>query len=146
MNNLDKNNSFTKLYGIQLEKITILELFIRSNQIPNEDEKPEATEINLLSGYSEYDVESKRINIAIKIEIGLEKDSNSPFSMRVELVGEFCVDEEKFPIKHIEHWAKNNAPYILHPYLREQVYALTSRIGFDPLILPLVETPVLTIK
>ncbi len=35
---------------------------------------------------------------------------------------------------------------ILQPYLREHVFALTARAGFQPLILPLIEVPTLVQK
>jgi len=52
-------------------------------------------------------------------------------------LGIFEVDEDKFPFKFIQNWAEKNAPLILYPYLREQVFSLSSRAGFGGTLLPL---------
>ena len=65
---------------------------------------------------------------------------------RVEILGLFNVDDERFPIKSVHSWAKQNAPLILYPYLREQVFSLTSRAGFEGTLLPLFQVPTFSAK
>lgn len=93
----------------------------------------------LSTGHSKYDQEQHAIAIMIRAEMGDEEDSL--FEMSVELLGIFDVDESQFPLIHIDDWAERNAPLILYPYLREQVYNLTSRIGIDGMLLPLFAIP-----
>jgi preprotein translocase subunit SecB len=80
-------------------------------------------------------------------------DSGEPiegalFDLLVELMGVFEVvnddPESGFNVEFIKQWARENAPMILYPYVREQMYGLTSRAGYSGVILPLMELP--TIK
>ncbi|NQT68698.1 MAG: protein-export chaperone SecB [Desulfobacteraceae bacterium] len=144
----EKEKSFLKLHAIQLSSISVVELYIRTNQYPDPSIKLELDDVPMLIGHSEYDEESNSIQVSAKIEIGIEEgsDKKTPYSLRVELVGDFFVDETEFPIAQIYDWAARNAPMILQPYLREHVFALTARAGFNPLILPLIEVPTLVQK
>ncbi len=73
--------------------------------------------------------------------MGQDDGAKAPFVLKVELIGLFTVDPERFPIEHVDQWARTNAPLVLYPYLREQVYGLTSRAGFNATLLPLLEIP-----
>ena len=135
-----------KLHAIQLLSVNIVELFIRVNESP--DEPHEKIDLSFSLGYSHgpYDEENKTIQTSVRLKYGMDDEQKTPFSMRVELFGEFKIDESQFPKKYIDDWAKRNAPYILMPYLREQIYALTTRCGFQKLILPLFEVPTFKIE
>lgn len=79
-------------------------------------------------------------------ELDAEGDvTGIPYFLFVEVVGIFEVDESKFPPDRIYEWANANAMYVMYPYLREHVYALTSRAGFRPLLLELLEVPLFTL-
>ncbi len=118
----------------------MLELSIKINVDNQQHELPDSGSFSLYHGHSEFNHEDKDITIKIGIEID-EKQENSPFILKAELIGVFYVDDSQFPIEHIDSWAKKNAPLILYPYLREHVYSLTSRAGFDGVLLPLLEIP-----
>lgn len=137
------SDKYIKLHSIQLVNVTVIELFIKANQRPENSHYPEKLKYSLLVGHTSYDQKTESIRVAIKIEIGTDKEQEDyPYSMRVELSGEFCItDESAFPMEHINDWAKRNAPILLYPYIREHVYALTVRCGFRPLILPLLQLP-----
>jgi len=130
-----------KLHPIKLLNVQILELYLKINDATKafklQDE--ESRKFSFSSGHSEYNANNKIIAVATKVEIGTEGDN--PFTLRVELIGEFQVNEESFPVDKITHWAKHNAPILLVPYLREQVYSLSVRSGLVPILLPLVELP-----
>lgn len=131
-------------HPIQLVYLGIRELLIKSNIPPQPDgQLPELEEgkFRLQTGLTDYDEENKAIGVALKLEIGIDDEEECPFSLRIELYGHFLVDDKKFPKDKIQDWALNNAPYILMPYMREQVFALTSRCGFQPVILPLTQVP-----
>ncbi|KIH76259.1 preprotein translocase subunit SecB [Geoalkalibacter ferrihydriticus] len=134
----------TKYHPIQVQGVLVKELFISANGPPSEDKGVEGGRFSLMVGHSEYDEEDKEISVSLKLEVGFEEDekeNSAPFSMRIEIVGNFKVDESEFPVEHIDHWAQRNAPLILFPYLREHAYSLTARCGFKPMLLPLLEVP-----
>lgn len=131
-------------HPIQLASLNVAELHIEPNVAPDKKTGVEESEVTISSAYSEYDEEENLISVAVKAEVGMSGDSDSPppFSMRVEVTGNFTVvDKERFPMDEIQHWAEFNAPMILFPYVREHVFSLTARCGFDPMILPLLEVP-----
>ncbi|SDS79041.1 preprotein translocase subunit SecB [Pseudomonas prosekii] len=103
-------------------------------------------DFSLTVSRSEYDPEEKIISV--RLEMNIEPESGAvdrPYEMRIKIAGHFEVDEEKFPIEHINNFAENNAPVILIPYIREQAYSLSIRAGVDPVIFPLVQVPVFRI-
>jgi preprotein translocase subunit SecB len=133
---------YSKLHGIQLVSVNVVELFIRANMNPDKN-TAEEPDLSLKSGHGEYDEGNKTIQVGLQLEYEMNEDPKTPYSMRIELFGDFEVDEERFEKEHIGHWARRNAPMILFPFLREHAYALAIRCGFDPLILPLLQVPTL---
>lgn len=134
-----------KKHAIQLKLVKVLELSINILVENQQEEMPDSGSFSLFHGYSDYNHESKEIAVRIGVEI--DKDNtDAPFSLRIELIGVFSVDDENFPMEHIHSWAKKNAPLILYPYLREHTYSLTLKAGFDGVLLPLLEVPTFRIK
>jgi len=132
-------------HPIQLRAINIGELHIRLNGAPDRSYSPSGEQFQLTPSWTEYDSEDKTVGVRVKIDIGdLETDSGestAPFDLTVEVTGIFEVDDTRFDTKHVAHWAKHNAPMILYPYARENVYSLTTRSGFTGVILPLLVVP-----
>jgi preprotein translocase subunit SecB len=136
-----------KLHPIQLIHLGVKELFIKSNRSPEIDVGLEPEKCVIHASAMPYDAENKRIMVSMRLESGINIDkTKTPYGMRIELVGVFAVDEANFDIKHIDSWAENGAPYIMFPYLREHAYSLSSRCGFKPLLLPLLELPTFQIQ
>ncbi len=129
-------------HPIQLRALKVLELFIKV--ISEQENLPDIEKFSLFHGHSEYDDKEKVIAVKIGVEIGKEVE-DTPFELKVEILGVFNVDDEKFPIKFIHSWAEQNAPLILYPYLREQVFGLTSRAGFGGVLLPLFQVPTFSV-
>lgn len=157
---MEKDPEILKLYPIQAAHIAPRELYIKANVPPSDTiGVQDDTEFDLSTGHSDYDPDDKMINIAVRIEVGapdttppttevLEQGPEKevpPFHLRVELLGIFEVDDAVFPADKIYDWAKVNALFIMYPYLREHVFALTARMGFRPMLLPLVEVPLFRI-
>lgn len=133
-----------KRHAIQLRKLKVMELFLRIDTEKNQDKLPDSGAFNFYHGYSPFD--EKENIIAIKVGISIDsKIDDTPFDLRVELVGFFEVDLENFSKEDIPKWATRNAPLILYPYLREQSYSLTNRAGYEGFLLPLFEIPVFKI-
>jgi len=131
------------LHAIQLKEIKVVELSIKANE-PISEQDIQRADFSLMAGRSEYNTNDHTIVVAVKIEVG-DDSTPSPYKLKAELLGIFCVDEAQFDIKYINEFAEKNAPIILYPYLREHVYSLTMRCGFIPRILPLLEVPTLKI-
>jgi preprotein translocase subunit SecB len=139
----DDKKPYFKLHGIQLISVNVVELFIKVN-VPLNEKMAEDSDLSLKSGHGDYDEDNRTIQVGVQLDYGMGEESKTPYSMRIELFGDFEVDEELFDKEHLEHWARKNAPLILFPFLREHAYALAIRCGFDPLILPLLQVPALT--
>jgi len=155
-----------KFYPIQATSIGVRELYIKAFRPPTLEVKMDESNFNLTIGHSTYDATEKSIQINVLLSIGENKaqqtepesdtetdtktdtktETDLPFHMRVELVGFFQVDESAFPAERIYEWAKSNAIFIMYPFLREHVFALSARIGFRPLLLPLVILPTFKIQ
>lgn len=133
-----------KFHPIQILSVSVKELRIVANQPPDQKVGNEEQGFSLTTGHSEYDNKNHTISVSAQLEMGVKE--KEPYNLCVHIVGYFHVDEDNFNIKHINDWAKRNAPLILFPYLREQAHALTSRCGFKPLLLPLFEVPVFSLK
>jgi preprotein translocase subunit SecB len=135
-----------KLHAIQLLSLDVLELSIKVNRPPTSTEQTRKETFSLSCAHGEYDAKGHMIRVRVKLEKGLEENTDEPFSLRIVLGGMFKIDETKFPIEHVNDWANRNAVLILYPYIREHAFSLTARCGFKPLILPLLEVPTLQTK
>lgn len=139
-----EEKQFSK-HPIQLVHFKVAKLSIEINTDVDQEIVPDAKHFMLKTGRSDYDNETKSLMVTIGAEI-TSSDNTSPYDLDVELFGIFEVDEENFPLIHIESWAEKNAPLILYPYLREHVYSLTSRCGFEGALLPLLKVPTFKIS
>ena len=125
--------SLSNKHAIQLKKVIVRELAFK--KLSNKECGDISVKLNV--GHSPFQPESHIITVSLKCGI----DENPSFSVNVEVSGVFEVDTDHFDIAFINEWAQKNAPYILHPYLREQLYSLTMHAGVEPLLLPLVQVP-----
>jgi preprotein translocase subunit SecB len=134
------------LYPIQLSWIAVRELSIKLRSGPDRTFALPEGEFAITDGRSEYDEKKHTVQVGVKVEIGKTPESQHlPFTLVAEIWGEFRIDESRFPRDKIDVWATINAPYVLYPYLREHVYALTSRSGFPGVILPLMQIPTMRV-
>ena len=132
-----------RMHAIQLVNLRVSDLAIHADLSISQDEKD--GEFSMECAHSDYDSESKQIQVKVVIRIGDESGTDGerkvPFTLEVAIHGIFEVDESRFDIQYIEDWATKNAPLVLYPYAREQVYSLTTRAGFKESLLPLLEIP-----
>lgn len=128
-------------HAIQLHELRIAELSIQVDLSVPRDATVGAFSIE--SGRSDYDRESRQIQVRMSVLIGHDEQAQeqAPYKLKVELHGLFKVDDTRFSPDNVEDWAEKNAPLVLYPYLREQVYSLTGRAGFTETVLPLFEVP-----
>lgn len=138
------DKKFTQ-HAIQIKDLKVLTLSLKVDPEKDQSKLPEFGCFRLYHGFSEFHAESRRVAVKIGVEISSDND-DSPFDLEVELLGVFEVDLTRFNEKFVNDWAAKNAPLILYPYLREQVYSLTNRAGFEGLLLPLFEIPTFNIK
>ena len=136
------------IYPIQANFIAVRELYIKPHLPPNQRLGANPDEFTMKTAHTAYDEERHVIEVGSQVEYAIETkaDQVAPYSLRVHIMGQFRVDESQFDKAKIDAWARINAPYILYPYLREHVFALTARAGFEPLLLPLLELPTIKIE
>lgn len=125
-----------KLHPIQLKNIIVKQL---SFQLKNQKETTEGLSVQIGSTYAPYDPVAKSITVSLQAVAGQE--DTAQFCLIVELSGVFSVNEQEFDVAKLNLWADQNAPFILFPFLREQIYGLTIRAGIPPQILSMVEVP-----
>lgn len=128
-------------HAIQMVALRVVRLSLEANLDVDPDVKQE--QFALETANSDYDESDSTIDVRVRLRVGYEDtpDQKIPYKLEVELVGVFEVDKEKFPLEHVEHWARHNAPIILYPYLREHAMSTAIRGGFQPILLPLLEVP-----
>lgn len=129
-----------KKHAIQLVDLKIIELSFQARNSSAFRDDLEIEELSLISGYTDFDEKNKTINVKVKATIG-DDDDDYPLRLIVDIRGKFSVNTDEFEIENIESWAKRNAPLILYPYVRENVYSLSSRVGLKDVLLPLLEIP-----
>lgn len=136
---MSTDNKF-KMHPIQIVDLKILTLAIEIDPAIEQRTLPDSGSFRIYHGHSEFNNETSQIGVKVGVSIDSQED-NSPFTMKVELLGVFDVDQSEFDIKYINDWSSKNAPLIMYPYLREHVHALTSKAGFDGVLLPLFVVP-----
>lgn len=133
-------------HNVQLVSLDVKELSIISLADNIQEKKDISSNIegSFQTGQSIFDKEKNNIVAGIKFEINPEKEKEKAiFSLTVEIRGVFKFQEEqdKVDADELGQWMELNSIYLLFPYLREQVYSLTQRAGFNPTILPLIAVP-----
>lgn len=127
-----------KHHPIQLVDLEIKELgLLVRDPVASQQENLEA-EIMYQVGSHKFDEDESVAAVGFKCLINSENE-DAPFTISVHLIGVFTVGDE-FPKDKIDHWSQHNAPLILMPYIRENVYALAMRARIR-LYLPLVQVP-----
>lgn len=132
-------------HPIQIVELKVNKLSIEVNENVDQDVKVEPNiSAKFYHAYTGFNAENK--SIAVKVGVKIDSD-DVPYKLLVEIVGFFTVNAEaysdRFSEKHIIPWAKQASMFVLYPYLREHVLGLTSRAGFDGLLLPLLEVPMI---
>lgn len=127
-----------KLHAIQLLAVQPMILSISVHSDPETIKSFEGV-IQLESTHTEYNEQAKTIQV--KVRALISEESGFPLSLHVEITGVFKVDESRFDKQYIYSWAKKNAPMVLYPFLREQVFSLSVRAGTPGIIVPLIEVP-----
>lgn len=130
------SNGYQK-YPVQLKHLGVIELSFKRNidALPLDSNEEAAEGFNFTAGSSAFDPEDNTIQVMVMAEI----DDNK-FKLRAQLIGIFELEDNSF-LPNIERWAEVNAPLVLYPYLREQVYGLATRAGIPAPLLPLFQIP-----
>lgn len=133
------------LHAIQLRALKVVTLNLHAKFGVDPTTKPEG--FILETAHSAYDQDDSTIHVKVRVQVGDEGEDGGagPYSLEVELLGVFSVDASRFPLDQVEHWAENNAPMILYPYIREHATSMAIRGGFNPVLLPLLEMPTMKI-
>lgn len=129
-----------KLHPIQLKSITVNRLSITVNNQSIASDFEGEINFRMQRGISDFEKGNPNIAVGLRVYVNpvLEDDGKSPFEIEVELSGQFDVDYSEFDFEDLPRWAEVNAPMLLFPYVREQVYGLALRAGVKGMMLPLI--------
>lgn len=137
-------------HAIQLIDISVNKLSIHVDDHVVAREYEGELGLNLELGQSEFQEGDSHIAVGLRVvtdpvELITSKEgstSGTPaFQIEVELVGHFEVDHQRFNFEDLAQWARVNAPFLLLPYVREQIYGLAVRAGIKGIVLPLFIQP-----
>jgi preprotein translocase subunit SecB len=130
-------------HAIQLVDLTVDEISFK--RLLWGDDKDYPHDFSLTVSRSDYDPEEKTISVRLEMAVSPNHDDDGnpdrPFEMRIMIAGHFEVDDAAFPIDKVHHWAENNAPVILIPYMREHAFSVSLRGGVTPVLFPLIQVP-----
>ncbi|WP_139235340.1 protein-export chaperone SecB [Paenacidovorax caeni] len=96
-------------------------------------------DLSMQRGVSDFDRNDPLIAVGIRaiVQPVVEENVRPSFHIEVELSGQFTVDYNNFDFDDLPRWAEVNAPMLLLPYVREQVYGLALRAGIKGMMIPL---------
>lgn len=129
-----------KLHPIQLKEILVKNLSMELIDPTITQKNHIQIEFGMHVGYSDFDEQDSIIMIGVKGSVKDADTQKNAFNIEVEIQGFFEVDTKLFPIDKLSDWASKNAPLILLPYLRENIYTLSTRAKLN-IILPLYILP-----
>lgn len=135
----------TELHPIQLREITVSHLSISVHDFKEAKNYEGEVDLTIKIGTSDFDENDPFIAVGIKVSVAprkSESDASSSFEIKVELSGQFQVDFKQFKFEHLNRWAQINAPFLLMPFVREQVYGLAMRAGIKGVVFPLYIQPI----
>jgi len=139
-----------KLHPIQLQSIRVKELFLKVYDPSRAQESNLDLPFTFKVGHSKFNAEDNQIAVGVLGCVGHDINEDSaeatPFVIKADLIGQFTIDTSSFPVDKIDKWAKENAPLILLPFLREHIYGLASRAGIKEVIVPMFVLPTITIS
>jgi hypothetical protein len=143
-----KNNTASgglDLHPIQLEYVAVKELTIRSKIAPSREYILPPGQALFTGGISPFDESARKFQVAFAVTIGDTEFTRMdlPLYLRVDIVGGFVVTSPEIKGEDALAWAHVGARFTLLPYIREHVASLSGRAGYCPLILPLLQVPVL---
>lgn len=129
----------------EMKKHPIQLIDIRVNDITFKRMNDSVGEINVTSrvafGKAVYSPDVEIIKCGVKAECQGKHDNEIEFILTVEIIGIFSIEKATFSIDMVPAWQEKNAPYILMPFLREQVYSLSLRTGIPQIIIPMAIVP-----
>lgn len=126
-------------HPIQIEAVRVLELALNLKD-PEKALSASDLPFKFSTGHTKFDPDQKAISVGVIGEIGTS-DDDTPFHVKVHLIGVFSVNTDVFPLDKVEDWAQNNAPLLLLPFLREHIYGLCNRAGLKEVFVPLLVIP-----
>lgn len=136
-------------HPIQLRDITVKVLNLIVNDPNVARDYQGELDLKIEVGSSKFSAEDPHISVGLRVKTEpkhAEKteftaDGSPAFSVEVELLGHFFVDYTRFKFENLNKWSEVNAPYLLLPYVREQIYGLAIRAGIRGLLFPLFIQP-----
>lgn len=132
-------------HPIQLKRADLVEIQFKAHKPP--DKTDDVQEYVLGFARSDIMEEGRRIDILVEVEAGDQTPGKAPYYVKFAVRGVFSIGETvKLAPEKITKWAEVAAPYVLMPFIREQVYSLFHRTGFSPFNIPLFQVPTFKVE
>lgn len=143
-------------HPIELLRVQLVRLFFASNIPPGAD-TVEVDPKNVLIMYMPESLDSREKHFGVRVRavygypgIDIPEDTTDfdaiPYSFLVEMLGSFRVNMEEMPLETIKRFQEKGASTVLAPFLREEVFALTMRAGYQPVIMPVTLVPIIRVS
>lgn len=133
-----------QLHPIQLLDIVVTELSVTVADPKAAQEYEGEIDLALEVGTSAFEEGEEQIAVGIRARVSPKKSESADapiFVVEVDLSGQFKVNFDEFKFADLDEWSKVNAPFLLIPYVREQVYGIAVRAGIKGLVFPLFVQP-----
>ncbi|MDX4955874.1 hypothetical protein [Delftia acidovorans] len=135
----------TELHPIQLRDVSVSQLHLSVHDPILAKRYEGEVELTFKIGTSELDEQDPTLAVGMLVRAVPKDhatDGKPPFEIEIELSGQFEVDLNIFNFEHLPAWSRVNAPFLLMPFVREQLYGLALRAGIRGVILPFYVQPV----
>lgn len=135
------------LHPMQIKYVGVRELILRTFLPPDLNTKLDVNGV-LKPKYryntTEYDDKSNTIMVFADCEMGADDtEKDIPLYLKVSLGVHFQnINPDKFSKETAMKFAKEYSHFMIHPFLREHVFALSARSGLPPIILPSLQVPI----
>lgn len=156
----DKTSTGPELpqFPIQLLRVDISEIAYKCDGFSVPTQAP-VDEFNLTVLVSPFSPESKSVQVGLTFDAPAAQPSSDAerplaeaeapkkgisrdYKLKITVHGLFSVVDQSrlpFPLEKIRGWAEKNGAIILMPFLREAVYMISQKTGFQPIMIPMVE-------
>ncbi len=130
----------TELHPIQLHDITVSRLSVVVRDHAAALSYGGEVDLNLQRGTSDFEFDDPTVAVGLRATVKPvdSSDEDAIFFVEVELSGQFTIDYSKFDFEDVPRWAEVNAPMLLLPYVREQIYGIALRAGLRQMMIPLL--------
>jgi len=125
---------------VSLERLGVTRLsFLETGAPLPVDQRQRPDEITFAAGAG-FRLGSDRAEVKVEFKITPNQDV-TPYAIEIEMIGEFTIKDGSKDL--LDAFARNNAPAIMMPYVRQVVHSITAAARYGAVTLPLLNTQAL---